>query len=145
MVLLDLPKDVLLPNSTLDKIKIENAETLDCNAYFYLKDDIEIEIDEHIKRLSVSDALYVYENYEEKNTTSADEITDYIEKRPAYGYYENGKLLGWVLVHWDGLIGVLNVQKEHRKKGIAKKLMKAITKLFLSLAGYLAVKLKETT
>jgi len=131
LVLFDLPKDVLMTESALDKINIEKLETLDCNAYFYLKDDIEAEEDEHIKTLNASDALFVYKNYDEKETTSLEEITDYIEKRPAYGYFEEGKLVGWVLVHWDGQIGVLNVLEEHRKKGIAKKLMKAITKAVL--------------
>ncbi|GEM_PF-2614044 len=131
MVLLDLPKDVFLPMRALDKINIEGAEVLDCNAYFYLKDDIEIEEDEHIQKLSKDDALFVYENYDGKDTTSLEEIIDYIEKRPAYGYFENGKLVGWVLIHWDGQIGVLQVLEEHRSKGIAKNLMKVITKAVL--------------
>ena len=122
-----LPKNEVLPETAIKTLNRDIIEVLDCNAYCYVKKEIQLEEDAHIEKLGVSEADFVFDNYDEKDTSSANEIKKYIEKRPAYGYYEEGKLIGWVLVHVDGQIGVLHVLKEYRGRGIAKKLMRTIT------------------
>lgn len=127
-VFMDLKKGFLIPDESLQKLDKKIKIKLDCNAYCYLKNDIETEDVEHIKPLNISQAQFIFDNYDEKETSSLVEIQEYIKRGPALGYYQDEKLLGFVLVHDDGQIGVLQVLKEHRGKGIAKKLMKAITK-----------------
>ena len=130
-VFIDLPKDEFLPYGTLENIEGKILEVLDCNAYNFLEKEIEVEEDKHIKEIDISEAEYIFQNYEEQETSSIQEIERDIKNRPAYGYYENGKLIGWVLTHSDGQIGVLHIDKEYRKRGIAKKLMQVITKATL--------------
>lgn len=127
-VCIDLAKDECLPLGTIENIGKKVLMVLDCNAYNFLGKDIEAVMDEKIKEIDIEEARYIFENYEEKEVSSIEEIERDIKYRPAYGYYENGKLIGWVLTHPDGQIGALHVDKEHRKRGIAKKLMQAITK-----------------
>lgn len=132
-VFMDLKKDVFVPEESLQKISKKIKLKLDCNAYCYLKNDIEAENLENIKPLNISQAEFIFDNYNEKETSSLIEIKEYIKRGPALGYYQDEKLLGFVLVHDDGQIGVLQVLNEYRRQGIAKKLMKAITKEVLNL------------
>lgn len=132
-VFMNLKKDVFVPEEALQKISKKIKLKLDCNAYCYLKNDIEAEDIENIKPLNISQAEFIFDNYDEKETSSLIEIREYIKRGPALGYYQDEKLLGFVLVHDDGQIGVLQVLKEYRRRGIAKKLMKAITKEVLNL------------
>jgi len=131
LVFIALPRNEILPKGTLEDLKRKISKVLDCNAYNFLEKEIEVEEDEHIKEIDISEAGYIFENYEEKETSSVKEIERDIKNRPAYGYYENEKLIGWVLTHSDGQIGVLHIDKEYRKRGIAKKLMQRITKATL--------------
>lgn len=128
LVFIDLPKDERLQAETINKFNRDILEVLDCNTYCFLLKDIETIYDPHILEIDISEAEYIFNSYEEKETSSLEEIREDIKNRPAFGYYINGELVAWVLVHSDWQIGVLHVDKQHRKKGIAKKLMRAVTK-----------------
>lgn len=128
LVFIDLPKDEMLQAEAINKLDRDILEVLDCNAYCYLLKDIETIDDPHISEIDISEAEYIFNSYEEKELSSLEEIREDIKNRPAIGHYINGELVAWVLVHSDWQIGVLHVDKQHRKKGIAKKLMRAVTK-----------------
>lgn len=127
-VFMDLKKDMFVPEESLQQISKKIKLKLDCNAFCYLKNDIETDALENIKPLNINQAEFIFDNYDEKETSSLIEIKEYIKRGPALGYYQDNKLLGFVLVHDDGQIGVLQVLNEYRRQGIAKKLTKAITK-----------------
>lgn len=81
-----------------------------------------------VTRLTKDDANYIYANYDYKNFSSPAYISERIVKDLSFGIMEDNKLVGWVLTHDDGSIGLLNVLPEYRRKGYGYELMLAITR-----------------
>ncbi|GMQ63569.1 GNAT family N-acetyltransferase [Vallitalea maricola] len=72
------------------------------------------------------DAEYIYDNYEYKKYTSREYITERIQKDSSLGIIEDDRLVGWIMIHDDGAIGMLNVLLAYRKKGYGYELTLAI-------------------
>lgn len=81
-----------------------------------------------VENLTIDDAEYIYNNYDYREFTSTQYLSQRISSDISKGIRVDGKLAGWVMTHDDGAIGVLNVLPEHRKKGYAYELMLAIIK-----------------
>ena len=81
-----------------------------------------------IVELSVEDAKYIYDNYEYKDYASIEYISERIKKDISLGIVEDDKLVGWIMTHDDGAIGLLNVLKVYRKKGYGYELVLAMLK-----------------
>jgi len=91
---------------------------------FILKEKVEVFMsNENIGNLSISDAEYIYSNSNYKEYMSIPYVRDQISQGPAIGYWEDGKLVGWILTHDDCALGMLHVLEEYRRKGIARLLL----------------------
>jgi 8-oxo-dGTP diphosphatase len=101
---------------------------LSCMKYI-LPDDIDLpESKCEVAKLKKDDADYIFENYDYKSYTSPAYISERIVNDLSFGITEDDKLVGWVLTHDDGSIGLLNVLPAYRRKGYGYELMLAITR-----------------
>jgi 8-oxo-dGTP diphosphatase len=80
----------------------------------------------NVKKLRPEHADYIYKNYTYKEFTDVHYLKDRINKSGGFGFFIDEKLVGWVLTHDDGAIGILHVMKNYRKKGYAEALMLSI-------------------
>lgn len=81
-----------------------------------------------IVELSIKDAEYIYDNYDYKKYTSKEYITERLQKDISLGIIEDDRLVGWIMIHDDGAIGMLNILPAYRKKGYGYELMTAMVK-----------------
>lgn len=94
---------------------------------FYLPEKKKIHnTDLNVRELSTKMAEYIYKNYDYQKFTNIEYLEDRIEKNGGFGFFLANEMVGWVMTHDDGAIGVLHVMENHRKKGYARILMNAI-------------------
>jgi len=79
-----------------------------------------------MKRLQEIEAEYIYSNYTYDSYADIDYIRDRIEKDISIGVYHKKELVGWIMTHDDGSIGILHVLEQYRRKGLAKQMLLAI-------------------
>lgn len=91
---------------------------------FYLPNNIEIPKPTlETSSISTSDAELIYTNSNYQTYTSIPYIKEQIEQGPGAAYHSGDKLVGWVLTHDDGAMGMLHVLDNFRRQGIAKALV----------------------
>lgn len=98
-----------------------------CYLYYYEGNHCEVMENIKVRELTEEDAEIVNHYYTYRSKWSLQDIKDCIEKRPAYGYVENGELVSWLLVHEDDSMGIMYTKEGYRKKGIAKLLTEYVT------------------
>jgi len=97
--------------------------TLSCQR-FYLPNNIEVPAPAlEVSSISPADAEHIYTNSNYQTYISVPYIKEQIEQGPGIAYHYNDKLVGWVLTHDDGAMGMLHVLDDFRRKGIAKALV----------------------
>ncbi|MBI9014019.1 MAG: GNAT family N-acetyltransferase [Clostridiales bacterium] len=79
-----------------------------------------------LESLNLSDATYVNDNYEYKNSNSLTKIKDAIKSRPTSCLRIDGKIVSFVLLHDDDSIGYMYTLPEYRGNGYAYELAKDI-------------------
>lgn len=79
--------------------------------------------DIHTEPLTPDDAEHIYNNSDYKQYTSFGYIATQIRNGSGLGVRYNSVLVGWILTHDDGALGMLHVLNEHRRKGIARGLV----------------------
>lgn len=79
-----------------------------------------------LESLKLSDASYVNDNYEYKNSNSLAKIKDAIKNRPTSCLRLDGKIVSFVLLHDDDSMGYMYTLPEYRGKGYAYELAKDI-------------------
>lgn len=103
---------------------------------FILPKNVKIDsLDYSVRKLSISDADYIYDNSSYKEFTSVDYINERIKKGVSVGISKNNELVGWGLTHDDGALGFLHVIPEFRGKGYGKNIVKALIKKKRKLGG----------
>lgn len=70
-----------------------------------------------------SQAEYIFIKYGYKNYTDIKYIEERIKKGPSFGIYDCDLLVGWIMSHDDGAIGLLQVMESHRRRGYANDLL----------------------
>lgn len=96
---------------------------------FILPKNVKIDsLDYPVRKLSISDANYIYDNSTYKEFTSVDYINERIKKGVSVGISKNNELVGWGLTHDDGALGFLHVIPKFRGKGYGKNIVKALIK-----------------
>jgi len=91
---------------------------------FYLPNRIAIpEPTLEISVISPTDAEHIFTNSNYQTYTSIPYIKEQIEQGPGAAYHSGDKLVGWVLTHDDGAMGMLHVLDNFRRQGIAKALV----------------------
>ena len=76
--------------------------------------------DEHLTLLRPEDLDYVIRTYENE-----DYVRELFERNRLLGYYDHGKLIGYIARHVDGTIGALFVAPEFRRMGYGKRISMA--------------------
>ncbi len=79
-----------------------------------------------LESLTLSDASYVNDNYEYKNSNSLAKIKDAIKNRPTSCLRLDGKIVSFVLLHDDDSMGYMYTLPEYRGNGYAYELAKDI-------------------
>lgn len=118
-------EDWMLPILTQGK---EVEWKLSCMKYIFPKNIKLPRNNCKVIKLSVDDVQYIYDNYEYKKYTSLEYIAERIVKDISFGIIEDNKLAGWIMIHDDGAIGLLNVLPAFRKKGYGYELILAMIK-----------------
>ena len=95
-----------------------------CDQYHYSKEKFTDVME--LESLTLSDATYVNDNYEYKNSNSLAKIEEAIRNRPSSCLRIDGKIVSFVLLHDDDSIGYMYTLPEYRGKGYAYKLAKDI-------------------
>lgn len=96
---------------------------------FTLNEAIEMSENKYTyKDLDIRDANYIYENSKYKQYTSAEYIEERIKKGVSLGFWEEDKLVAWIMTQDDGAIGFLNVLQEYRYKGYGYNISLAMIK-----------------
>lgn len=105
---------------------------ISCKKYYFPIDkNIEVNKKFDIRRLHRDEAEYIHYNYEFRDYIALEYIKERVDKEVSFGIYENNVLVGWVLTHDDGAIGLLNVMKEYRNKGYGEAVVRIIVKELL--------------
>lgn len=81
--------------------------------------------DEKIKPLDQSDLDFVIANYHDEGY-----LRYLFSKKQILGYYENDKLIGFILKHIDGSVGAIFIAEEKRRMGYGLKMTKAAVSYF---------------
>lgn len=76
--------------------------------------------DEHLMLLRPEDLDYVILTYE-----NAAYVRELFKRNRLLGYYDLGKLIGYIALHVDGTIGALFVAPEYRRMGYGKRISMA--------------------
>jgi 8-oxo-dGTP diphosphatase len=98
------------------KTKFTCRWTLSCTR-FYLPNETKITLDSlQTAQLFPDDALHIYNNSHYKAYTSVEYIQEQIKQGLFSGYRKDQKLVGWVLTHDDGALGMLHVLDIFRRQ-----------------------------
>jgi ribosomal protein S18 acetylase RimI-like enzyme len=97
--------------------------TLSCTR-FYLPNETKLPQNVlQTTELVSEDALHIYSNSHYKAYTSVEYIQEQIKQGLFSGYRKEQKLVGWVLTHDDGALGMLHVLDNYRRQGVARALV----------------------
>lgn len=83
-----------------------------------------------IKPLGLEHANFVAQHY--STFDDMDYITQRLQMGTMYGAFDNGQMAGFIGVHEEGAIGMLEVLPQYRRQGLATALQAYMTNLFLS-------------
>lgn len=72
------------------------------------------------------EAGYVFAHYDYAQYTTEPYLAERIEKGPALGIREDGRLVAWIMTHDDGAMGVLTVLPEYRRNGYGARITLAL-------------------
>ncbi len=101
-----------------------NIESLLSCKRFYLPSQVVLPNFNHtLSDLLVEDTRQIFENSNYKAFTSPEYISSQIKIRPGVAYRDKGTLVGWVMFHDDGAVGLLHVLEKYRRQGIARALV----------------------
>lgn len=95
--------------------------------------DINIAEGVEIELLHISDAQFMYDNYEYKDFANVAYIKERIEKGVGLGMFKEDQLIGWIMTHDDGAMGFLNVLPEYRNQGYAMALSVSLIKMLRAM------------
>ena len=87
-------------------------------------DGEKIEKNKNLIYLKEEDLDYVKNTY--NNGEYKSEVEESFKTKNLLGYYENGKLIGFIGRHIDGSIGMLYVKEEFRRKGYGSIILKSV-------------------
>ncbi|SHK52321.1 FR47-like protein [Clostridium cavendishii DSM 21758] len=73
----------------------------------------------NMRKLTLKDSEYIFENYEYAKYTSFDYLKDRIENGLSLAIEEDNKIVGFSITHDDGAMGFMTVLKEYRRKNYA--------------------------
>lgn len=73
-----------------------------------------------IRKLRVTDVPFMYANYLYADSASSCYFETRVEQSASFGIEEAGQLVGWVLTHDDGSLGMLHVLDAYRGRGYAE-------------------------
>lgn len=82
-----------------------------------------------IKQLNLTHLYYITEHYED---TSEEYIMERLTAGVMYGAFDEDRLVGFIGLHKEGSMGMLFVEEEYRRKGIAASLESFLINLQLS-------------
>ena len=99
---------------------------LTCFRMFFPEKSIPQESIFDVKPLTIRDAAHIYENSKYKKYTSVAYIKERIKAGFALGIYDKRALVGWIMTHDDGAMGLLNVLTEYRRKGFGTDITYAL-------------------
>lgn len=95
-----------------------------------LPDDVPLafETPHHVllRPLTAEDVPFMYANYIYQAVASIDYFENRVANGKSVGLVEEGKLVGWVVTHDDGALGLLHVLEDYRSKGYAEILTKKL-------------------
>lgn len=86
----------------------------------------------HMRALTLQDVGKMYSHYTYAESASESYFMQRIQAFGGYGVEVEGELVGWILTHDDGALGVLHVLESHRGRGFAEALTR---KLCVELRG----------
>lgn len=112
-----------LADYSIEKFKLKTNEKCINAIYKGPKDNIEI--DEDIRILDIDYLEKITEIYK---VVDSDYIEWELRNNKIYGLFIENKLAGFIGEHKEGSIGLLEVFKEYRNKGIGSKLLKFMIK-----------------
>lgn len=98
-----------------------------------------------IRPLTIADVPFMYANYIYADSASLAYFETRVKNGESYGIEYQGQLVGWVLTHDDGALGMLHVLEAHRGHGYAEVLTRHLC-LALRRKGvlpHLAIKLEN--
>lgn len=92
----------------------------------YLPDETAIRPPAHddcsIRELTVLDTDWMYAHYIYQESAGIDYFKERIEKSGGLGVVKDGQLVGWLLTHDDGALGMLHILDAYRGHGYAELL-----------------------
>ncbi len=93
---------------------------------FYLPDEVPLSMNildgVQVRPLVLSDVPFMYDNYIYKQTASVSYFEGRIKAAASFGVEIDGGLVGWVMTHDDGSLGMMHVLEAYRGRGIAELL-----------------------
>lgn len=79
-----------------------------------------------VYELMPEDAGYIFSHYDYAYQTNEMYLAERIEKGPALGIREDGRLIAWIMTHDDGAMGVLTVLPDYRRNGYGARVTLAL-------------------
>ena len=89
-------------------------------------------------------ADYIYEKYGYKAYSDVKYIRERILMGPSLGIFQEGILVGWIMTHDDGAIGILQVLKDYRRLGYATALLLRMIDAVRNKGGIPFVQIEES-
>ena len=115
------------------------ANNVSYQAYY---DGEKVEKNKKLIYLKKKDLEYVKNTY--NNGNEKKEVEEAFNTNNLLGYYENGKLIGFIGRHMDGSIGMLYVKEEFRKKGYGSIILKSVYSFWNNQVPFTHVKIGTT-
>ena len=114
------------------KRKFSITETLECNQVAYLRTGSlpKASCPAFICQLDGRHLPFIIKHY--SHATDSDYILDRLQANAMFGAYIKNDLVGFIGVHAEGSIGMLEVLPQYRRQGIAKALETHLVNDFLS-------------
>lgn len=124
--------DICLLNMPLDAVSVLGVDACICKTYAYLNAAPPELLKLDIRRLNASLAGEVLERYHNSGIYTLDDMRGIMRQQGVFGAIADGVLAGFIGRHSDGIMGMLEVREDYRRRGIGSGLEKFLINYVMS-------------